>query len=600
MASKSTPKTEELSDKEFLRRGLEMGEGFQLYIASADSLDAREQLVEQLQESPRLDVGVVRGNEMRRETLAESITHTFQGQQQTAKRPVVVVTDLDESATADPRILSRLNEQRNELIRDSNGAVIVVAGSKLVGSMRKAAPDTWSVRSADLDVDPTPSKSSEAAEVTVRLRPIKNGTTEEREELETELTKELASARRAEIFHRLAEITETSGDAPGIIADFYLKAAKLHSNNFKKSLALINAGRALFRTGDGDRAEGILRQVVAETADSAVRSYALFSLGTIKQKDDPKAALSLLDEAIRLASQSDQLELVARSRLERLGVLRETGANLRAFEEAHIAEEEAERLGTALDKVQKLQLLRGHLAAVLGLSSHVSSAWNRFLKEVQPTDFRRLCQSVIRMDEDREPHSAKLAWRSLCSIADERHAADSLAQGVLLALENHSIWNGDPFDFETWQGRFRILLHGPEFEKYQGGLALLAIRQDLNRDHQDEIPKFRQLLPSVPPNFGPELEPFWGLLAEGLHLHDMVVSGDRDAALQRLGEKLLCRHIQRALTEWTGSHAQHDRTKLEDLPFPERTLVLLTIDILGVDKTILALLDTYPDQDPHR
>ncbi len=150
MASDHPFEPAELDDVEFLRRGLELGEGFQLYVVAADSLDAREQLIGRLAQSPGLSVEIVRGDVLGGNTLAGAVVDAFRRLGDANRRPVVVLSDVDELAMDDPRLLGRFNEERNEFIRGAPGAVVVVAGSKLVDAMRKAAPDTWSVRAADL------------------------------------------------------------------------------------------------------------------------------------------------------------------------------------------------------------------------------------------------------------------------------------------------------------------------------------------------------------------------------------------------------------------------------------------------------------------
>ncbi|MCP4659104.1 MAG: hypothetical protein GY856_27155 [bacterium] len=150
MPSDHQSEPDELDDVEFLRRGLELGEGFQLYVVAADSLDAREELICRLAESPGLNVEIVRGDVRGGKTLVGTMVDAFQRLGDANGRTVVVLSDVDELAMDDPRLLGRFNEERNEFIRGAAGAVVVVAGSKLVDSMRRAAPDAWSVRAADL------------------------------------------------------------------------------------------------------------------------------------------------------------------------------------------------------------------------------------------------------------------------------------------------------------------------------------------------------------------------------------------------------------------------------------------------------------------
>ncbi len=585
---------DELNDAEFLRRGLELGDGFQLYIASADSLDTREDLVKRLKESPELDVGVVRGTSLQEKTLAGSIVDTFDRRSSAKGRPVVVVTDIDEQVLDDPRILARLNEQRNELIRGADGAIVVVAGSKLVDSMRKAAPDTWSVRAADLDFNTRLATHPPAEEASPRLRRIRRGSSEERQRLEAALMQEMTAARRGEITNRLAEVTELEGASPRAVADLFLEAAEQLDSPWKAVLAGVNAGLAFLRAGERGRGEGILRRAVEEAADvdPGLRAYAISSLVSAVREGDPESALALTSEAVTLALQSEQLDVAVDARLARARLLRELGERQRALDETAAAEDDAAR-AEARRELQESRWLRGLLAAELGLSQLNRSVWERLLdKDSSPQTFGSLCRAVRQLDEAGEPRSAELAWKNVLSLADQQGAQRTLALGLLLFLEHRSLWVGKPIAVDRWLQRLRSFVPGHELPKYQYILALFGIRQALNDGEEQGLDEALKLIPETVQPAALPMTHGQRLLADQLTLHFLVVCGKRQKAAQWLQDRLADQGFRDQLLHQLAHHARGGLSA-RNLPLPERTMVDLGIGILGGADTVRDLLDIF-------
>jgi tetratricopeptide (TPR) repeat protein len=441
---------------------------------SADSLDARENVIQQLTQSTGLDVRVVRGNATPEKNLAASIVEAFDSDKNIGGRPVVVVSDLDELVMDNPRVLVRLNEQRNEFIRATDGAVVVVAGSKLVDSLRRTAPDTWSVRAADLDLNTRPSTEARKG----NRSPIRRGDAGERRELEEALERATAPARRGLILHRLAEVVESQAGSPQAVADLYLKAAEHHDGPWQRVLARTHAGRALSAAGDHERAEEILREAMEEAADvdDGLKAGALLNLAWARGASDLKSALAIADEAVALAVRSGQLELAAESRLTRAQLLQVSEKQLqRAFTEIAVAEDEAARAGSR-HMLRETRLLRGILAAKLGFSRQNRFAWGRFLEEDSSSSaLRDLCEIVQLLDEEGEPHSAELAFKNLLTLTARRSALDKLAHGIYLFLEDRFVSRGERIAVAPWIERLRGFLRGPELARYEGDLARLGI-----------------------------------------------------------------------------------------------------------------------------
>ncbi len=141
---------------EFLRRGLALGEGFAHYMVAAEQLATREAFVRSLGEDPAL--ALARADVAERKDIAidrsiEAAQHELPAD---PRRHVVVVTGLEELAERMPELMPRLNEYRNELRARIDGAMIWLGTPVLLRVVQRRAPDVWSARAADLELDEAP------------------------------------------------------------------------------------------------------------------------------------------------------------------------------------------------------------------------------------------------------------------------------------------------------------------------------------------------------------------------------------------------------------------------------------------------------------
>lgn len=141
------------SSGELLRRGLALGDGFALYVVAAEQLATREAFVRSLGESPTLALALVDVAELANAAIDRPIDTALRKLAADRRRHVVVVIGLEELAERVPELMARLNEYRNELRARIDGALVLLGTPVLLRLVQHQAPDVWSARAADLELD---------------------------------------------------------------------------------------------------------------------------------------------------------------------------------------------------------------------------------------------------------------------------------------------------------------------------------------------------------------------------------------------------------------------------------------------------------------
>jgi tetratricopeptide (TPR) repeat protein len=246
---------------EFLRRGLALGEGFALYVVAAEQLATREAVVRSLGEDPAL--ALARADVAEREDVA--IDRPIEAAQQELaadhRRHVVVVTGLEELAERMPELMPRLNEYRNELRARIDGAMIWLGTPVLLRLVQRQAPDVWSARAADLELDEAPPSWCPP--------PLRPKATNEWDmgsmfwELQLERKELPRGDRRGQLSFRIAEMLRESGEESQA-GWYYELAAEEVEDPAVRALAL--ARTAIFADPE-PRADSVL-----SAAETAVRT----------------------------------------------------------------------------------------------------------------------------------------------------------------------------------------------------------------------------------------------------------------------------------------------------------------------------------------
>jgi tetratricopeptide (TPR) repeat protein len=479
---------EPLDDIEFLRRGLLLGDGFQLYLVGAESIDARQRVIEALLSTPGLVVAAITASDFSRKGISGAVAEAFAKLSGREGRPVVVVSAIDELVADDPHLLTRLNEQRSQLITGSAGAVVLFATPRTIAAVRRLAPDTWSVRSADLDVSPLGPTTTDG-DTAHHLRPIQPAQSlDERWDIQTVLEKSPPDDETGRAALRLAELYEYEGAPSQLIADLYLQAAKSVKDRWVAALSWTNAARALTRAGDQSGAVQAYNQALqaAEGLDHGMRAYVLSSLsGHYLTHDAPADALNAADKAIQEAAQSPDRDLLTEARLSRARTYRRLSLLDKALADLRAAETEASATGN-LHNAQSARLLLGAIAVETGLPRQAEGAWQRFLENagkraVQAVDaYAQMVAQIGDLVESSAPTAALQGWTTLVNIAERSGALQALAAGILLYIQDRVLWGTTPFSIPFWRERLESLVPASEQDFCRKALDFWEIRDTLN------------------------------------------------------------------------------------------------------------------------
>ncbi len=413
---------DEVDDIEFLKRGLLFGEGFQLYVGAAPSVDAREAVIQKLRATEGLDVRAVYGDDKR--GLAVAITSAFGELKGSSRRPVVVITDIEQEAEGEASLFRRLNEQRNELIQRSPGAIVVLGSAYAINVLRRVAPDMWSVRAADLDLAaalPRHETRDIETALSYELSPMQPASEGERERLEEALRTWPTGHERGLAAFRLAGILSIDEQEKGRTIDLFLQAANDVAEPWVAALARINAGRLLLARGDIVAARQALTEALQSPAmrDLSLRSYANLHMGEILGRSgEGSAAVALL----RLVATADSdMDLAAYAHLNIADIVAEQGDLHAALAEC----DDAERVARALHDRELLAVVlesQAYFAARAGQRERVDVSLRRLAEQ---TSMQRAYAVVSRLEAEQEARAAQIARGVLVKLMIEQEERSS-------------------------------------------------------------------------------------------------------------------------------------------------------------------------------
>jgi tetratricopeptide (TPR) repeat protein len=364
---------------EFVRRGLALGEGFALYVVAAEQLDTREALVRALGEDPALALARVDVAELEDVAIDRPIEAAQRRLIADHRRHVVVVTGLEELAERMPELMPRLNEYRNELRARIEGAMVWLGTPVLLRLVQRQAPDVWSARAADLELDEAPPSW--------RPPPLRPKATSEWDmgltywDLQLELKELPRGDRRGELDFRIAELLQKNGKESN--AGWYYKlAAEEVEDPAVRALAL---ARSVIFADPDPRADSVL-----SAAETAVRmldedviaperaAYAWSALASAwRARGDLDRAERATSQALRLARQSGHGEPLADALAEHAEQLAIRGnlyeASARWHEMLSLPQPSDARLGALVRA--------GTTAALAGRRDWLGRHWREYLAQ---------------------------------------------------------------------------------------------------------------------------------------------------------------------------------------------------------------------------
>lgn len=568
----SDPTRDELDDLEFLKRGLLLGEGFQLYIVTAPSVDAREAIASALRNTDGLSVELVRADSLNM-TVESAVAEAFNNARRRGGRPVVVMTDVEQDAAGSAQLFRRLNQGRNELIADVPGALIVLGSHHAVQTFRKVAPDTWSVRAADVEVGTTrPAATVGRVEEWPRLQRIAPPRgSDERTRLEHALTTLEHGDERGRIALRLAEVLEFQARDLRRVEALYRQAAAEILDPWLLAVARVNAGRQLIELGDLsaalDQLKGALRSEAMR--DPSLRAYTNLSIAiALWRSGKPEDATSHLRTVFDLDSDKD---LVADARLLAAEIAAGAGNLREALHHLDAAERVARQLGDQ-ELLTRAQANIASIAARAGERARVEAAFRMLLSQrgvVLPL------QVAWRLWRSGEVRAADTAWTALRSIAVEQGNEPALFEEVARQIYSWIVEPQAP-QVDEWLVWLKDgpAVASPDLENW---LAVLEGRNLLNAGHATRaIEAFSHALSrergsgasSVAGD--PSVRVAW--------IGALVLAG-RDAEAQASLREALDGTEREPFLRYLGGRANDART-IDKLPAAEGAALLMTFQLL--------------------
>jgi len=560
----------------FLSQGLVLGERFSLYVVAVESIDAQQRVIDELEGTPELRVKVVDvgdGAERLDLVIGEGMTSLLSVE----GRAVVVVTGLDQRLARDPDVFRRLNEHRNELRRRAPGGVVLMGGPKVVEALRSTAPDTWSVRAADLDVSAGPRELAFVDEPRPRFQlPASPGTEQQLSVLAKEHDALPRGDRRGRVAIRMAEILDGDRTKHPRAHELYVEGADDVGSPRLRMMALINAMRTL-PWPDSEEALERLPLLARESEAEAwldLASYAWMNFShRAREVARNREALDAAERALELSSRTSDAHFRAEARsalAEARAAMGELDAALDAWAEVISELQQSPLLPPRLIRA-------GMAAALAGRKDLIDAYWGAYVRE--PLDgggavelhWRRgdLCRALASMAMS---SAEALAWDVLVELSAEWRMSMLMREcvGALVDL----VGVGRDVALDRWEARLGDL--GLEEALVAHVMAVLRARMLAAGSRLDEA---ERMLADVP------IEPLWDLDSTLGYLATSVRIAALDARFRAGDADTLMEHVlgseHRAALLHEVAMVSRRGERLEGLLEPDQRLVAVLLRTLG-------------------
>lgn len=584
----------ELDDVEFLKRGLLLGEGFQLYLVNVNTIDDREGLIHELSTTKGLVTTTVEGAGLNDRSLVTAILDSFSTLSHSEEYPVVVVSEIDELVAEEPRLLSRLNEQRNELTVQSTGAVVILGSMELIQRLRNAAPDAWSIRAADLEYTGQHTTKHSVEVDKPRLSPIKPPTTSgEHRKLHSQLNKLPPGDERGRVALRLAEICDFEGYSRTHIASLYNEAAEHISDSWLSTLARINAARAQTGAGRFEEARSSIKKIneVIESFGPDFKAYFYQSLADLEfAEGNIPDAFNYVRSAIQYAHKSGDLDLLSEARLMHANLHCRSGNPQNSINEAKTAEQDAIRSGD-LQLVQRTRTLLGKVAVSAGHLRQARAAWLRYLnqfKKIDEVSFRQLLHNIDDLDRNDKNVSAEKGWDIIRGLAEEKGIVSLLIKDIVYFIFEQVLWSREEVNIAIWLERLNSIKDEQTTELLQAIMNLSKAREALkNQDIQTASSSLHNWNSIAEEH---SLDPFIETIGYLTWASCLIMEKRFSEALKTLTQIFMNKERTRLAFKYFAMQAK-EADKVENLPFPDFVLIELLIKWIGGVESAVNIVD---------
>ncbi len=587
-----TPRKEP-DDLEFLKRGLLLGEGFQLYLVGVNSVDGRRRVADEIASVPGLHVTAIEGASLGARTLVTAVIDAFSRPAEAGKYPVVIVSEIDENVAEEPRLLMRLNQQRNQLTTQASGALILLGSQYLIQRLRSTAPDLWSIRAADLELHET-SAGQELGREDAHLSPIEPPHTgNEHHELLTYINEQPAGDSRGRAILRLAEICQFVGYSPARIATLYTDAAHQITDVWLSALARINAGISFTRARQYQEATGALLKAKERLEDLGPGFKGWFhrvsaELDAITGKLEH--AFKSYRTALHFAHISGDLDLLSETRRLYASLHLEAGNNQKAMEEAKVAEQEALRAGNR-ESLRQIRAFLGSAAVSAGYMREARSAWIRYLQQREKDEratFAHVLAEISRMQKKSETVAVDKALKLLEAIAEENGFLSFLTSDVTTFCWDLILWGRNNDDITIWFDFLTGIINEKNTgNKSKANLSLLAARRACEIGDYDSA---GSLLEEYGNLCDGKTVSFFHMMSKLLMAALVMLKGSPQGGVEIFAELVENPERRQLVTSYLARQSRRF-DNLDQLPEIEKIAINLMLHWLGGQKSIPDILD---------